>query len=226
MKDIERSYNALQSVLNAIVDPEFDINTEGNNLDWDGLTETDYKLINKLSKMIKYKINRYYGKSEFIEASGIDEVARYVGESDRAGHAVMSVSEINLDGTHPRVAVTKLKAYKDAVKKKGDESSNSTESANLKGYALKMIERKNGNEMIIETFDSLSEAWGTMIEMNSRLCEGFNGKGYNYGKEFGMKGVMYYVDGSEGFVYDITNLDYEEFVMDYTRMNNLDNRVS
>lgn len=55
MKDIERSYNALQSVLNAIVDPEFDINTEGNNLDWDGLTDTDYKLINKLSKMIKPK---------------------------------------------------------------------------------------------------------------------------------------------------------------------------
>ena len=64
-----------------------------------------------------YKITRYYGKSEFIEASNIDEVARYVGESDKMGHTVMSVTEINLDGTHPRVAITKLKAYKDAVKK-------------------------------------------------------------------------------------------------------------
>lgn len=63
-----------------------------------------------------YKINRYYGASEFIEADSIDEVARYVGESDKAGHTVMSVTEVNLDGTHPRVAITKLKAYKDAVK--------------------------------------------------------------------------------------------------------------
>jgi len=63
-----------------------------------------------------YKINRYYGKSEFVEAESIDEVAKYVGESDKAGHTVMSVTEINLDGTHPRVAITKLKAYKDAIK--------------------------------------------------------------------------------------------------------------
>ncbi len=63
-----------------------------------------------------YKINRYYGKSEFIEAANIDEVARYVGESDKAGNTVMSVTEINIDGTHPRVAITKLKAYKDAVR--------------------------------------------------------------------------------------------------------------
>ncbi len=63
-----------------------------------------------------YKINRYYGKSEFVEAESIDDVAKYVGESDKAGHTVMSVTEINLDGTHPRVAITKLKAYKDAIK--------------------------------------------------------------------------------------------------------------
>lgn len=63
-----------------------------------------------------YKINRYYGKSEFIEAENIDEIAKYVGESDRTGNTVMSVTEINLDGTHPRIAITKRKAYKDAVK--------------------------------------------------------------------------------------------------------------
>lgn len=63
-----------------------------------------------------YKINRYYGKSEFVEAENVDEVAKYVAESDKAGHTVMSVTEINLDGTHPRVAITKLKAYKDAIK--------------------------------------------------------------------------------------------------------------
>ena len=63
-----------------------------------------------------YKINRYYGRSEFIEAENIDEVAKYVAESDKAGNNVMSVTEINLDGTHPRVAITKLKAYKDNVK--------------------------------------------------------------------------------------------------------------
>ena len=63
-----------------------------------------------------YKINRYYGRSVFVEADSLDEVAKYVGESDKAGNTVMSVTEINLDGTHPRVAVTKLKAYKEAVK--------------------------------------------------------------------------------------------------------------
>ena len=63
-----------------------------------------------------YKINRYYGTSEFVEAENIDEVAKYVGESDKAGHTVMSVTEINLDGSHPRVSISKLKAYKDAIK--------------------------------------------------------------------------------------------------------------
>ena len=63
-----------------------------------------------------YKITRYYGRSEFIEADSLEEVARYVGESNRIGNTVMSVTEINLDGTHPRVAVTKMEAYKEAVK--------------------------------------------------------------------------------------------------------------
>ena len=36
--------------------------------------------------------------------------------SDKAGNTVSSVTEINLDGSHPRVAITKLKAYKDAIK--------------------------------------------------------------------------------------------------------------
>ena len=63
-----------------------------------------------------YKITRYYGRSEFIEADSLEEVARYVGESNRTGNTVMSVREINLDGTHPRVAVTKMEAYKEAVK--------------------------------------------------------------------------------------------------------------
>ena len=67
-------------------------------------------------EMQLYKINRYYGRSEFIEAENIDEVARYVAESDKAGNIVMSVTEINLDGTHPRVAITKLKAYKEVIK--------------------------------------------------------------------------------------------------------------
>ena len=64
-----------------------------------------------------YKINRHYGPSEFIEAESLDEVAKYVGESDKRGQTVMCVTEINLNGTHPRVAITKLQAYKDAVKK-------------------------------------------------------------------------------------------------------------
>lgn len=63
-----------------------------------------------------YKITRYYGRSEFIEADSLEEVARYVGELNRTGNTVMSVTEINLDGTHPRVAVTKMEAYKEAVK--------------------------------------------------------------------------------------------------------------
>ncbi len=63
-----------------------------------------------------YKIKRFYGKTEFVEADNIDDVARYVGESDKAGHKVSSVTEINPDGTHPRIAISKLQAYKDAVK--------------------------------------------------------------------------------------------------------------
>ena len=63
-----------------------------------------------------YKITRYYGRSEFIEADSVDEVAKYVAESDKAGNTVSSVTEINLDGSHPRVAITKLGAYKDAIK--------------------------------------------------------------------------------------------------------------
>ncbi len=52
MKNMERNYCALQSALNALVDPEFDINTDGNNIDWDGLTEEDSLLIDKLIKII------------------------------------------------------------------------------------------------------------------------------------------------------------------------------
>ena len=63
-----------------------------------------------------YKISRYYGRCEFVEAENIQEVARYVGESDKAGNTVASVNEINLDGSHPRVAIAKLKAYKEALK--------------------------------------------------------------------------------------------------------------
>ena len=71
--------------------------------------------VRKIEKRL-YKLNRHYGESEFIEAESIDDVARYVGEADKSGNIVMSVTEIRLDGTHPRVAITKLKAYKEAVK--------------------------------------------------------------------------------------------------------------
>jgi len=63
-----------------------------------------------------YKVTRYYGRSEFIEADSVDEVAKYVAESNKAGNTVSSVTEINLDGSHPKVTITKLKAYKDAIK--------------------------------------------------------------------------------------------------------------
>lgn len=53
-----------------------------------------------------------------MEADNIDELARYVAESDKQGYIVSSVTEINLDGSHPRVAITRLKAYKDALKGK------------------------------------------------------------------------------------------------------------
>jgi len=65
-----------------------------------------------------YKINRHYGRSEFVEVNNLDELARYVAESDKQGYTVSSVTEINLDGSHPRVAITRLKAYKDASKGK------------------------------------------------------------------------------------------------------------
>ena len=62
-----------------------------------------------------YKITRYYGRSEFVESDDIKEVAEYVGKCDKSGNIVKSVTEINIDGSHPRVAVCKLKEYKDAV---------------------------------------------------------------------------------------------------------------
>ena len=63
-----------------------------------------------------YKITYYYERSEFVEAEKVEEIARYVGQRVRAGKSVSSVTEINLDGTHPRVAISKMKAYKEAVK--------------------------------------------------------------------------------------------------------------
>ena len=88
-------------------------------------------------------------------------------------------------------------------------------------WALKEISRKDGTEKTIKTTTEMSDAWGEMIRLNAEKCDGFSGKGYGYGKKQGMRGVMYYVDGSEGVVYDITNLDYTDFVMDYTKENNL-----
>ena len=88
-------------------------------------------------------------------------------------------------------------------------------------WALKEINRKNGEEKVIEVIEDKAAAWNKMISLNSERCVGFNGKGYGYGKELGMRGVMYYVDGSDGVVYDLTNLDYKDFVMDYTKENNL-----
>jgi hypothetical protein len=87
-------------------------------------------------------------------------------------------------------------------------------------YAIKEISRRTGKEKIIDQMENLSEAWTKMIQLNSK-CEGFNGKGYGYGKEQGMRGVMFYVDGTDGVIYDVTNLDYTDFVMDYTKEKNL-----
>ena len=88
-------------------------------------------------------------------------------------------------------------------------------------YAIKEIQRKDGTEKVIDKVNSLSEAWNKMITLNSERCKGFNGRGYGYGKEDGMRGVMYYVDGSVGVVYDVTNMEYKDFVMDYTKENNI-----
>ena len=88
-------------------------------------------------------------------------------------------------------------------------------------WALKEINRKNGEEKVIKTIEGMVNAWNEMITLNSKHCVGFNGKGYGYGKELGMRGVMYYVDGTDGVVYDVTNLEYTDYVMDYTKENNL-----
>lgn len=88
-------------------------------------------------------------------------------------------------------------------------------------FALKRIDRQTGNEEIIKTIESMSNAWNEMIALNSKECEGFNEKGYGYRKELGMRGVMYYIDGEPGIVYDITNLDYTDYIIDYTKENNI-----
>lgn len=88
-------------------------------------------------------------------------------------------------------------------------------------WALKEIDRSTGKEQIVKIIENKMEAWNEMITLNGEKCDDFNGRGYGYGKEQGMRGMMYYVDGQPGTVYDITNLDYTDFVMDYTKENNI-----
>ena len=52
MIDIERNYNSLIDVLNTLVDPEYDFNLESNNIDWDGLTDEDSRLVQKIASLI------------------------------------------------------------------------------------------------------------------------------------------------------------------------------
>jgi len=63
-----------------------------------------------------YKVNRLYRGSEFVEADNVDDIARYVAGIVKKGCPVTQVTEIRPDGTHPRVAILKSKAFKDAIK--------------------------------------------------------------------------------------------------------------
>ena len=87
-------------------------------------------------------------------------------------------------------------------------------------YNVIEISRATGESKVIEEYEELWDVWNRVIELNSKKCEGFNGKGYGYGKALGMRGVMYYVDGTDGVVYDADNLN-EKFHMDYTKENNI-----
>lgn len=62
-----------------------------------------------------YKIN-HYSSSEFVEADSLDDLARYVARKDAEGQTCGTVTEINLDGSHPRVAVVGLAAYQKEMK--------------------------------------------------------------------------------------------------------------
>ena len=73
--------------------------------------------VKRIEKQL-YKISRRYSSSEFVVADSLDDLARYVAQMDKKGATAMSVTEINLDGTHPRVAITSLKAYKNETNRK------------------------------------------------------------------------------------------------------------
>lgn len=87
-------------------------------------------------------------------------------------------------------------------------------------YAVIEINRATGESKEIEKYEKSCDVWNRMIESNAEKCRGFNGKGYGYGKELGMRGVMYYVDGTDGVVYDAINLN-SEYRIDYTKENNI-----
>lgn len=108
-----------------------------------------------------YKITRYHGRSEFIEADSVDEVAKYVAESDKAGNTVSSVTEINLDGSHPKVAITKLKAYKDAIKEV---------SAGIREKNLEMARElwEEFEDVIVDDNECIENPWRTFEAGTSR----------------------------------------------------------
>lgn len=80
---------------------------------------------------------------------------------------------------------------------------------------IKLINRKNGLEKVFKEMED-NAAWDFMNEWNTKHCDGFAEKGYNFGSEQGMKGVMFFVDGSLGAVCDVASSG-----IDYTRQNNI-----
>ena len=72
-----------------------------------------------MAKVIKkqlYKLTRDYGMGEFIEADGIDDLALYVANALKNGEIIRTIAEVNLDGSHPRIAINKYEAFKNAMR--------------------------------------------------------------------------------------------------------------
>lgn len=68
---------------------------------------------------------------------------------------------------------------------------------------VRLINRSNGISKVFKILSNYKDAFEFMMQWNNKHCIDF--KGYEYG---GMKGVMYYIDGSARAVCDISDIDY------------------
>ena len=61
-----------------------------------------------------YQIKTHLGYRYFVVTDNLDELARFCAGKDKKGYVISSVVEMQPDGKSPRIAIHKMKAYKEA----------------------------------------------------------------------------------------------------------------